>query len=203
MKKRYASFNDLIHALDDSDDTLTKRVVNDVMKQHREFQKENLPPSELDEISMQMFRVKAIAEMVVAATDTFVHHVGSLLTVTAEDRFEIVERSNAADLCRRLKKFDRVNGFEHPSVLRLELRGHNYITQTMDWLWRSVRCRGRFEDYVHSRISKNYQRVFDSTKKTRADQLHLVCDAVSGMTDSYLMALHEELSEVWHGGGSR
>ena len=203
VKKRYASFNDLIHALGGSSDALTKRVVDDVTKQHREFQKGGLPPSELDEISMQMFRVKAIAEMVVAATDTFVHHVDSLLRVRAEDRFEIVEQSNAADLCKRLKKFDRENGFEHPSVLRLELRGHNYITQTMDWLWRSVRCEGRFEDYVHSRISRNYRRVFESTKETRADQLHLVCDAVSGMTDSYLMALHEELSEVWDGGGSK
>lgn len=194
VKKRYASFNDLIQALDDSVDVLTKRVVNAVMKQHIEFQKENLPPSELNEISMQMFRVKAIAEMVETATNTFVHHVDSFLTNTAADDFELIEQSDAADLCKRLKAFDRASGFQHPNVLRLELRGHNYITQTMDWLWRSIiQCDGRFENYVYSRISENYRRVYESTNKTKEDQLHLVCDAVSGMTDSYLTSMHDEL----------
>lgn len=201
VKKRYASFNDLIHAFEDSNDALTRRVVEAVMKKHVEFQKERLPPSELDELSMQMFRVKAIAEMVEAATHTFVHHIDGLLNVTVEDGFEIIERSDAADICARLKDFDRVNGFQHPNVLRLELRGHNYITRTLDWLWRSVRCEGRFEDYVRSRISENYRRVFESTNRTKPDQLHLVCDAVSGMTDNYLISLYNEFEGLQHGVG--
>ena len=40
----------------------------------------------------------------------------------------------------------------------------------------------------------------EDTKKTESDRLQLLCDAVSGMTDSYLVSIHDELSEVWHGG---
>ena len=200
VKKRFASFNDLVDVLGDSDDKLTKGVVAAARKKNSEFRREKLSPSELDELSMQMFSVKAIADMVKAATDTFVSHLDDIMSVRVNPQFEVVAQSDAADLCRRLKDFDRDNGFRHPEVLRLELHGHNHITQVMDWLWRSVNCDGRFESYVNSRISENYERVYDNTGKSRSDKLHLVCDAVSGMTDGYLSSLHDELREVWHGG---
>ena len=204
VKKRYASFNDLIDVLGDSNDPLTKRVLEGVLKKNREYRTEGLSPNELDELSMQMFRVKAIAEMVKAATCAFVHHIDAILDVTIDRTFEVIGQSDAADLCRRLKDFDRNKGFVHPEVLRQELRGHNCITQIMEWLWRSVRCKGRFEDYVRSRISENYRRVYESTDKTTSDQIHLVCDTVSGMTDSYLISMYNELSELQHGvGGSK
>ena len=79
VKKRYASFNDLIDSLDRSD-ALTERVVKDAKKKNREFKSEGLTPNELDELSMQMFRVKAIAEMVVAATDTFVSNIQRIMS---------------------------------------------------------------------------------------------------------------------------
>ncbi len=201
VRKRFASFNDLIDVLGDSDDKLTRDVVAAARTKNEEFRKERLSPSELDELSMQMFSVKAIAEMVKAATLTFVSNVNGIMAATIDRQFEIVKQSEAADLCRRLKEFDRVNGFDHPDVLRLELYGHNHITQVMDWIWRSLNNpEGRFENYVRSRISENYRRVYEDTKKSESDRLHLLCDAVSGMTDSYLVSIHDELSEVWHGG---
>ena len=202
VKKRFASFNDLVDVLDDSKDSLTKCVLAYAREKNREFRKENLSPNELDELSMQMFSVKAIAKMVEAATQTFVSHVKTIMSAAVDQKFRIIDNSEAANLCRRLKEFDRDNGFRHPDVLQLELRGHNYIMQTMGWLWCSVRREGRFERYVYSKISENYRRVYESTRQTKSDKLHLVCDAVSGMTDSYLIALHDELSEVSHGGGS-
>ena len=196
VKKRYASFNDLMDMLRDSDSELTNNVVRAVLKKNQEFKKESLTPSELDEISMQMFRVKAIAEMVQTVTRTFVSHVNRFLKADVAGLFALVDQSDAADLCERLKKFDRERGFHHPNVLRLELEGHNYITRTMDWLWCGVSGQGRFEKYVYSRISENYRRVYEQTCKSAQHQLHLVCDAVSGMTDGYLTSLHNELKEL-------
>ena len=196
VKKNYASFNDLIDMLSDSQSSLTKRVCKASSDKNFEFKGEGLAPSELDELSMQMFRVKAIAEMVVAVTDTFVSSIGRLLGAHVNGRFALIEESDAADLCARLKEFDKVRGFNNPNVLRLELQGHNYITQTMDWLWRGVSGEGRFEDYVRSRISENYRRAYRKTDKSTQHKLHLVCDAVAGMTDSYLVSTHDELKEL-------
>lgn len=193
VKKRFASFNDIADLLGNSDNCLTKRVREAALAKNREFKKENLAPSELDELSMQMFRVKAIAEMVEAVTNSFVSHIGEFLSADVGYRSGLIDQSDASDLCGRLKCFDRKHGFNNPEVLRLELSGHNYITQTMDWLWQSLNCEGRFEDYVRSRISENYKRVYEQTGKTSQDKLHLVCDVVSGMTDSYLVSMHDEL----------
>lgn len=201
VKKRYASFNDLIDSLNSSDDPLTKGVVRAVKKKNREFQKEGLTPSELNELSMQMFRVKAVAEMVKAATHSFVSNIGGIMCASVRPEFELVKQSDAADLCERLKEFDRDNGFSHPDVLRLELQGHNYITQTMDWLWSSVDGKGRFDAYVRSRMSENYRRAYDRTDKTCSDKLHLVCDVIAGMTDRYLVSFHDDLKELRHGAG--
>lgn len=180
VKKRFASFNDLIDFLSDSDDPVTKCVLKASQDKNREYRKESLSPNELDDLSMQMFSVKAIAEMVEAATCTFVSSVECIMGTKVDPEFDIVGRSDAEDLCCRLKKFDRVNGFRHPDVLRSELRGHNYIMQTMDWFWQSLNSEGRFEDYVRSRISENYRRVYEDTNKSKSDKLHLVCDTVSG-----------------------
>ena len=71
----------------------------------------------------------------------------------------------------------------------------------MNWFWRSLSLDGRFEGYTYSRISENYRRVYESTARSKSDKLHLVCDAVSGMTDSYLISIHDELKGLQHGGG--
>ena len=208
VKKRYASFNDLIDMLGGSPSSLTSRVRDDASKKNQEFKQERLTARELDELSMQMFRVHAIAEMVKAVTDAFVSDVNKFLRADVEAPSGLVERSDAIDLCDRLKKFDKEHGFNNPNVLRLELQGHNYITQTLDWLWRSIEGvesegRGRFEDYVYSRISENYRRVYEKTDRSKQHRLHLVCDAVAGMTDGYLVSLHDDLKELDSGRRSR
>ena len=58
-----------------------------------------------------------------------------------------------------------------------------------------------FRDYAH-RGSRTNPRVYSGTRGSKSDELHLICDAVSGMTDGQLISLHDELSEVSHGDGS-
>ena len=203
VKKRYASFNDLMDVLAGSTDRKIKSVRHRTLAKNEEFRRQKLSPRELTELSMQMFRVIAISEMVKSATETFVHHIDDILNADVPNNFEIVANSDVADLCRRLKAFDRDNGFLHPDVLRTELEGHNCISRTMTHIWFAIEerhnggTRSRFGDYTYSRISENYRRVYDKNDiPSCADKLHLLCDQISGMTDRYLMSLDNELTEL-------
>lgn len=206
VKKRYASFLDLIGYLEDTSngDALISEVTGSAMEKHNEFKTEELSPEELDDISMHMFRVKAIAKMVESSTDRFVQRIGDIMTDSDVDGFSLLEDSPCAKLCERLKEFDRLHGFGNPNVLKMELRGHDYICSVMDMLWYGIQRR-KYDDpfarYAYGRVSENYRRVFESSQEDEdVAAAHLLCDEVSGMTESYLISLHDELREFWlHG----
>ena len=198
IKKGYASFYDLIDHLSSSTNRVTLDVVNAATKKNSEFKKESISSSELNDLSMQMFRVKAISEMVVAATEAFVKHKDAVMSGEADGTFTLIGNSECSDLCQSLKQFDKERGFWHPAVLRLELEGNNYITNTMTMLWRCISNPDRtpFTKYGYGRISENYRRVYEKSCKSLSDMAHLLCDAISGMTDSYLISVHNQLTEL-------
>ncbi|MNG09207.1 hypothetical protein D3C81_1812200 [compost metagenome] len=93
-------------------------------------------------------------------------------------------------------------------MLELELRGNTYITEVMDMLWVGVYGRldktqesdKPFGKYVYSKISENYRRIFEDEKNelpVRYKEAQLLADSISGMTDSYLIALHSELKPLY------
>ncbi len=41
-------------------------------------------------------------------------------------------------------------------------------------------------------ISENYRRVYDESNKLDYNKCQLVCDVLSGMTESYLITKHDE-----------
>ena len=201
VKKGYASFVDLIDFLrsgENCQDAKIKEVIAAVLKKNEEFKREQLSPGELNELSMQMFRVKAIAVMIESATITFVRKVDCILAGRVEPKFEIIGNSEAASLCSRLKEFGRSCGHRHPDVLRLELKGDNYIGFVMDALWRGIDGQDAdpFASYARGKISENYRRVYESSDKAISDKLHLLCDEISGMTENYLVSVHDELSKI-------
>ena len=203
VKKGYASFYDLVDHLESDNgqsDSIIKKVLRQALAKNKEFKKERLSSSELNDLSMLMFRVKAIAEMVQSSTDTFVNNVDKIMSGNTSPGFELIGKSDCARLCTRLKDFDNRHGFLNPEVLRLELIGHNYITDTMDMLWEGINDhdKGPFAKYAYGRISENYRRVYEDSDKAYSDKAHLLCDAVSGMSESYLISLNDELTEL-HG----
>ena len=199
VKKGYASFNDLIDHLGAFDDAVTKDVVKSATEKHEEFKKESLSSGELSDLSMQMFRVKAIAEMVRAATQVFVDKVSELMSKSIVGRFELICHSECAVLCKALKEFDCKYGFRNPAVLKVELEGDTYIRETMDMLWRGIanhRGDDPFARYAYGRISENYRRVYEDTSETTTDRAHLLCDAISGMTERFLVSWHNDLQAL-------
>jgi dGTPase len=202
VKKGYASFYDLMDHLDshDSQDPVIRRVRDFSIKKNKEFKKENLSSRELNDISMQMFRVKAISEMVRSATDTFVANVPALLHNEIEPGFELIKNSDSKSLCAAAKDFDVRFGFRHRDVLRLELQGNNYIRNTMSMLWPGIATGGDstepFARYVFGQISENYRRVFARSDQSDYSKRQLLCDVVSGMTETYLTKVHDEFQAL-------
>lgn len=199
VKKGYASFNDLIDHLTSQagHDVAVLEVVASATAKNREFRKESLKlsSSELDELSMLMFRVKAIAVMVESATAAFIDNAPRMMSGSIESDFELIGNSASGELCRSLKDFDSRHGFRNPAVLRLELEGDTYIRETMDMLWQGIVGRhddDPFSQYAYGRISENYRRVHGGGQREDRDE-HLLCDAISGMTEKFLVAMHRDL----------
>ncbi|KPX92676.1 putative deoxyguanosinetriphosphate triphosphohydrolase [Pseudomonas amygdali pv. mori] len=209
VKKGLASYYDLIRYLEKNcvDDEVAISVIASARAHSTEFEKGSLSPQELNDCSMQMFRVHAITAMVQAVVEKFSMVADSFL-VGDQIYKGVMSVSKAAKFCSVLKNFDMAYGFKHKSVLELELRGNNYIEETMDMLWVGVHGRLNkkfksetpFGKYVYSRISESYRRIFDDPKNDLSvgyKEAQLLADAISGMTDSYLVALHAELKPLY------
>lgn len=205
VKKRYASFYDLMDHLEtyDPKDKIIREVVDAARGKNKTFKAESLSSYELNDISMQMFRVKAISVMVEAATSVFVDNIGKIMDGNIEKGFELIKNSSCAKLCKAAKEFDNRHGFQHKEVLRLELQGNHYIKGMMSMLWKAILKQGEpnnaFERYAFREISENYRRVYEDSDKSTYAQCQLLCDTISGMTESHLIRQYENLKSLENG----
>ena len=205
-KKKLINFNVLMAWLrhDACDDELTLDVCERAERSHAEFRDAGLSPGELDDISMQMFRVDAIGTMVRAAVGAFVANRDAIMA-GAFDR-ELMAASDAVVLWTSLKRFAKFHVYRHRSVLEVELAGHRTLHELMDMFWTAVVERKDPDDlrsdrealpaYVYSRISENYRRVAEAPGNRmpmRYRELQLITDMISGMTDTFAVSLRDDL----------
>ncbi len=204
VKKGYASFYDLMDYLksfDPSDEIIDEVVVASRGK-NKKYKEESLSSNELNDISMQMFRVKAISVMVESATNVFVKSIGSMMNGSIKPGFELIKESNCAQLCKAAKDFDDRYGFQHKEVLRLELEGNSYIKSMMSMQWKAILNNEEpnpFERYVFGAISENYRRVYFDSDKSLYAKCQLLCDSISGMTEKHLIKKHDHLKALDNG----
>jgi dGTPase len=203
VKKGYASFYDLMeHLKHFKDDPIVKQVIDKAEKKNKKYKEdESLSSSELNEISMQMFRVYAIYHLIDEVTKVFIGKCHSIINLDISDSFELLKESKGNILCKALKKFDLKYAFRNKSVLKLELVGNNYIMSTMDMLWEAIsQPNGPFARYACHLISENYRRARKSSKQSdEYKDCQLLCDSISGMTDNYLVGFHNELRPLFDG----
>ncbi len=207
VKKGLVSYQDVLAFIRDESgaDPIATQVVLKSEERYAEFRQANLSPAELNDLSMQMFRVDAMSAMIPAVTDTFVQNLQALMLGAFEN--DLIALSRAASLCGALKKFDQRHAYQHESVRRIELLGHNTIHGLMDLLWPAITNRTTaeilgsprgtpFDAYAYSRISENYRRVFenpDNGMPTRYKEAQLLTDMISGMTDKFAIDFLREL----------
>lgn len=213
-KKGLINFNVLIAWLDHhvGKDPVSREVIEKSKARHAEFRSRDLSPRELDDITMQMFRVDAIGKMVPAAVAAFVANKDAILSGNF-DR-ELMAASKAEGLWRSLKKFAKTHVYNHQRVLEVELKGHRTIHALMDVFWDGItqregrdadsplsEARGPLPNYVYAMISENYRRVAGAESNRmpmRYRELQLITDMISGMSDSFAVALHKDLRKL-HG----
>jgi dGTPase len=207
VKKGLVSYQDVLAFIRDESgsDAVAQQVITKSESRYAEFRAAKLSPGELNDLSMQMFRVDAMTAMIPAVTDAFVVNIDALMRGTFED--DLIAVSRAASLCAALKKFDQRHAYQHESVRRIELLGHKTIHSLMDMLWSAITNREvadavdsarktPFDAYVYSRISENYRRIFVSPGNrmpTRYKEAQLLTDMVSGMTDKFALDFLAEL----------
>lgn len=199
VKKGYASFYDLMDFLSENSggDEVVRAVIEESVEQNRKFKSENLSSRELNDISMQMFRVKSISEMIPSVTDVFVDKINGIMSQNGIPGFTLIKESSCSALCALVKKFDYKMGYAHRDVLKLELSGSNYIKKMMTYLWGAISTedshRARpLERYIFGDISENYRRVYADTQRDLRAQCQLICDVLSGMTENFLIKKTEE-----------
>lgn len=207
VKKGYASFYDLMDFLTTNagHDPVVEKVVKKCTEENKNFKNKSLSSRELNDVSMQMFRVIAMSEMVPATVDTFIENINSMMTCTISDGFELLDNSSCAVFCKTTKDFDYKHGFTHKDVLKIELEGNNYIKNMMTMLWRGIKLvngvdgelnNAPFERYAYGSISENYRRIYEDSDMSMYHKYQLLCDSVSGMTEKYLISKHDELKKL-------
>jgi len=212
IKKGLASISDLHAYLEHhaGNDPLTKKVVKESKEKHNEYRLKNLSPAELNDVSMQRFRVFAISEMINAAIKAFVDNEVSFLEAPVAKT--LMELSEGETLRGALKDFAVSHAYVHKSVLCVELEGYNVIRALMDMFWAAIVDRKNkdepnskrkhpFTRLVYARISENYRRFFETPPESMAKfpmryrECLLLPDMISGMTDRFALDLHDELSK--------
>lgn len=201
VKKGYASFFDLMDFIDGETQCATSsEIIALARRKNKEFQKEQLSSKELNDISMQIFRALAISRMIEAVTRAFIDNLPKIMSGDPLPDLELIKASDCGMFCKAVKKFDRRHGFQHRDVLEIELRGNNYIQSMMAMLWRAVQSgmdsSSPFDRFVYGSISENYRRVFEQSSRNDYDKRQLVCDALSGMTESYLIKRHDQFAAL-------
>lgn len=206
-KKGLVNFDRLVGYLEHAagNDPCVKRVVDAAKDDHKKFRERALSAAELDDITMQMFRVKAIHAMIVAATEAFVNNIDAIMQGSFQ--LELMAASEASELWKQLKEFAQNHIYPHRQVLEVELVGHRTIHGLLDIFWEAITSRkdplkigskraSPLHRYVYSRISENYRRVAESPDNTmpiRYRELQLMTDMVSGMTDSFAISMLADL----------
>lgn len=212
IKKGLASFSDMANYLQSAGagDSLLEKVVSESKAKHEEYKRPELglSPAELNDVSMQRFRVYAIGAMVRSVTDAFLTLQDEL--VSGDLAKPLLEVSTAEKLRKALKNFSVSHAYRHRTVLEVELQGFNVIHELMDLFWASIvdrkdkgdpasKRKQPFTRYVYGLISENYRRVFENPTEVekalpmRYRECLLLTDMISGMTDSFAVDMHKEL----------
>ncbi|MCF6209239.1 MAG: dNTP triphosphohydrolase [Gammaproteobacteria bacterium] len=216
VKKGLVSFSDLMSYLEHhgNGDEVAGKVVKDACDRHKKYRAESgLSPAELNDISMQKFRVDAIGVMIRDVRDAYENQKDKIMDGSLASDLLTVSRSSK--LCELLKKFDKEHAYVHRSVLEVELTGYNTIRGLMDFLWGAIHQRTKpeilssrrstpFASYAYNRISENYRRIFENKDEddenplpVRYKECQLLTDMISGMTDSFALSLYDELKQYY------
>ncbi|HAU5430081.1 dNTP triphosphohydrolase [Cronobacter malonaticus] len=186
-----------------------------------------LSPAELNDLHMQMFRVYAVSALINSVVEAFAQHKITLMQHSCQwtsliDKSRGAQLCQALKEFDRTRGYRHrsvleleLRGSNHiqgvMDMLWVGIHGHKTKAEQKrekDLKETDVTFLARpsydsdtpFGRFAYGRISENYRRIFEDPGNTLPvlyKEAQLLADAVSGMTDSYLMALHDELKSLY------
>lgn len=210
VKKGLLSFSDIMAFLRHTagEDPVVQQVCEAAQQEHRRYRQAGLSPAELNDISMQTFRIRAIGALMQAVADTFLRQLPAI--ERGDFNQELIIASPAGALLQALKACNWQHVYQHKTVLKVELTGFTVIHGLMDAFWYAITCRVDAQNpasaratplasYVYQLISENYRRVFESPTNPmplRYREAQLLTDMLSGMTDSFAVRSWQQIQEA-------
>lgn len=186
-----------------------------------------LSPAELNDLNMQMFRVNAVSALINSVVTAFAEHKNTLMQyscpwtdlISKSNGAELCKALKEFDRTRgyrhrsvlelELRGSNHIQGVMdmlwvgiHGHKTKAEQKRESELKKTdVTFVEReSYDSDTPFGRFAYGRISENYRRIFEDPHNTLPvlyKEAQLLADAVSGMTDSYLMALHDELKSLY------
>lgn len=161
-----------------------------------------------DEAIAQHFRTLVIGTTKIAVLRAFESNYDAIMEGASFDTGELIKVSTAAGLIKACKSVGRQHIYNADETLRLETMGRRIIHDLMDIFWEGASAyppedsktfERSFEGKIYHLLSRNYRFVFEaalqsSTLPRRYHQFQLVTDYVCGMTDSFAVKLHAQLT---------
>jgi dGTPase len=215
IKKSIASIHDLLSYLEEhseSDETV-QNLVEAGRRHFKNYRKiANISSQELNDVSVQRLRVDVIGKALDDAFSTFSSHRNELMNGSMSS--ELTKAGKCSQLVKVLKDFDRLHGYEHRPVKELELKGAQSLRAVLGVMSHAIlaveetfpnhkRKLSATDSYLYSRISEGYRRAYEQALASgnadlprRYSSCQLLTDAVSGMTDGYLLRLVDELRHL-------
>jgi dGTPase len=150
------------------------------------------------------FRTFAIREMVIGVSKEFELQYDAI--IDGSFLKEILYESPVGQIAKMCKQIASEHVYSSPVVLKRELMGRRVIHDLLDLYWEAAnltekQAKNEFGDKIDKLISPNYKHICKKNCENADRKLpesyfrmQLITDQVAGMTDTYAVSLHRELT---------
>lgn len=165
----------------------------------------NLTGKAKDEALAVAFRTYGIIHMANASIGAFKAHYEPIMSGAHSK--SLLKSSEIAPLVKACKDIAGDHVYTAPQIIKLEIMGRKVIWDLLDIYWEAAQFVLKridmppFAERIYALISKNYREICEEGIKSAAPlipdeylRMQLITDQVCGMTDSYAVNLHRELT---------
>lgn len=213
MRKRLLSPDDVLDEIRCIGGTEAKKVCDRLIDLFAKIERKNFSIQEIREIKSSYFRTVAISHMIDHAVASFDEHSANIMTLSHTS-----EMLEGCELTSRLKDIAFSYAFDSKAVREIEADGAVAISNLMSFFWNAISDREKpdklgskrntaasaygwsliSDNYKHRAIRNSYTDRDNQPLSIRYQELRLLTDMISGMTDGFLMNLNEKLINAGH-----
>lgn len=146
--------------------------------------------------AVQLFRIAVQGKMLTDTVKIFVDNIDSIMNGVFDKN--LLECSESADLHKVLKnEIGLKKVYASEEVVEQEIVSSKVIDGLLDMFVETLMSE-KYQDLktkegkLYSLISPNFRNIFEKTDNSPYHKLRLVTDYISGMTDSYALALYQK-----------